>query len=88
MAQAPGAGEELCRTLRTVSTILIADDNEANRVLLTEVLEAEHYRIVHAEDGDEALQLVEEGEVDLVLSDVMMPGRSARLRRAATLQLQ
>jgi putative two-component system response regulator len=59
-----------------VPTILIADDNEANRVLLTEVLEAEHYRIVHAEDGDEALQLVEEGEVDLVLSDVMMPGRS------------
>ena len=59
-----------------VPTILIADDNEANRVLLTEILEAEHYRIVHAEDGDEALQLVEEGEVDLVLSDVMMPGRS------------
>jgi CheY-like chemotaxis protein len=49
-----------------VPTILIADDNEANRFLLTEVLEAEHYRIVHAEDGDEALQLVEEGEVDLV----------------------
>jgi putative two-component system response regulator len=57
-------------------TILVADDNEANRVLLTEILEAEHYRIVHAEDGDEALQLVEEDEVDLVLSDVMMPGRS------------
>ena len=57
-------------------TILVADDNEANRVLLTEILEAEHYRIVHAEDGDEALQLLEEDEVDLVLSDVMMPGRS------------
>jgi putative two-component system response regulator len=57
-------------------TILIADDNEANRVLLTEILDAEHYRIVHADDGDEALRLVEEGEIDLVLSDVMMPRRS------------
>jgi len=59
-----------------VPTILIADDNEANRVLLTEILDGEHYRIVHADDGDEALRLAEEGEIDLVLSDVMMPRRS------------
>ena len=57
-------------------TILIADDIESNRELLAEILEAERYRIVHAEDGDQAMQLVEEDEVDLVLSDVMMPGRS------------
>jgi putative two-component system response regulator len=57
-------------------TILIADDIEANRELLTEILSAERYRIVHAQDGEEAMQLVEEGEVDLVLSDVMMPRRS------------
>ena len=57
-------------------TILIADDLESNRELLAEILEAERYRIVHAQNGDEAMQLVEEGEIDLVLSDVMMPGRS------------
>jgi putative two-component system response regulator len=57
-------------------TILIADDAEANRELLTEILSAERYRIVQAEDGDEAMQLLEEGEVDLALLDVMMPGRS------------
>ena len=57
-------------------TILIADDIEANRELLTEILSAERYRIVQAEDGDEAMQLLEEGEVDLALLDVMMPGRS------------
>jgi len=57
-------------------TILIADDNESNRDLLTEILDAERYRIVHAEDGEEAMQLLEEGEVDLALLDVMMPQRS------------
>ena len=57
-------------------TILIADDIEANRELLTEILSAEHYRIVQAEDGEQAMQLLEEGEVDLALLDVMMPGRS------------
>jgi cyclic di-GMP phosphodiesterase len=57
-------------------TILIADDIEANRELLTEILSAERYRIVHAQDGEDAMQLLEEGEVDLALLDVMMPGRS------------
>jgi putative two-component system response regulator len=57
-------------------TILIADDIESNRALLTEILSAEHYQIVHAEDGDEAMELLEGGEVDLALLDVMMPHRS------------
>ena len=57
-------------------TILIADDIESNRALLTEILSAERYRIVHAEDGDEAMELLEGGEVDLALLDVMMPHRS------------
>ena len=57
-------------------TILIADDVEANRALLTEILSAENYRIVHAQDGDEAMEVLENGEVDLALLDVMMPGRT------------
>src|SRR5205807_9660485 len=57
-------------------TILIADDIEANRALLTEILSAENYRIVHAQDGDEAMEVLENGEVDLALLDVMMPGRT------------
>jgi len=54
-------------------TILIADDNESNRDLLTEILDAERYRIVYAQDGEEAIELLEDGEVDLALLDVMMP---------------
>jgi len=55
-------------------TILIVDDDESNRVLVTEILGEDRYRIVHAKDGEEAIELLANGEVDLVLSDVMMPG--------------
>jgi len=61
---------------KDLQTILIADDIEANRVLLTEILGAEQYRIVQAQDGEEAMELLENGEVDLALLDVMMPGRT------------
>ena len=66
----------MATTKDQLPTILIADDIEVNRELLTEILSAEHYRIVQAEDGEQAMQLLEEGEVDLALLDVMMPGRS------------
>jgi putative two-component system response regulator len=66
----------VANTKDQLPTILIADDIEANRELLTEILSTNRYRIVQAEDGEQALQLLEEGEVDLALLDVMMPGRS------------
>jgi len=66
----------VAKTKDQLPTILIADDIEANRELLTEILSTNRYRIVQAEDGEQAMQLLEEGEVDLALLDVMMPGRS------------
>jgi CheY-like chemotaxis protein len=59
-----------------IPTILIADDEESNRALLTEILGVDRYRIVLAQDGEEAIEILENEEVDLVLSDVMMPRRS------------
>ena len=57
-------------------TILIADDDEAIRTLFTEILGADYYQTVQAEDGEEAMELLENGEFDLVLLDAMMPRRS------------
>jgi putative two-component system response regulator len=57
-------------------TILLADDNAAVRDMLEYMLRAQGYRVVCAEDGDQALGMVEELRVDLVLMDVLMPGRS------------
>jgi putative two-component system response regulator len=54
-------------------TILVADDNEANRELLTALLSAEDYRVVCAADGRRALERVASDSVDLALLDVVMP---------------
>jgi putative two-component system response regulator len=53
--------------------ILVADDNEANRELLSALLSAEGYQIVCAADGQQALKQVVSGSIDLVLLDVVMP---------------
>src|SRR5713101_5688308 len=54
-------------------TILVADDNEANRELLSELLSAESYKVVSAADGRQALKRVASDSVDLALLDVVMP---------------
>ncbi|HEY4354158.1 MAG TPA: HD domain-containing phosphohydrolase [Acidobacteriaceae bacterium] len=58
------------------ATILVADDNEANRELLCDMLDDQGYRVVCAEDGDEALKAIHCEPVDVALLDVMMPGKS------------
>ncbi len=54
--------------------ILIADDNPANRALLEARLGAEYYTVISAQDGLQALEFAEQGNCDVVLLDVMMPG--------------
>jgi putative two-component system response regulator len=54
-------------------TILVADDNEANRELLSDLLSAEGYRVVCVTDGLQALEHVNGGSIDLALLDVVMP---------------
>ncbi|MGB6822574.1 MAG: HD domain-containing phosphohydrolase [Candidatus Acidiferrales bacterium] len=57
-------------------TLLIADDDEANRDLLYGLLEAEGYHVTCASNGEEALRVVQEEPIDLALLDVMMPRKS------------
>ena len=58
------------------ATILVADDLEAYRCLLTDLLEDTGYKVVCAVDGDEALKILHSQAVDLALLDVMMPRRT------------
>jgi diguanylate cyclase (GGDEF)-like protein len=55
------------------ANILIVDDHEDNVELLRARLEARGYQTIAAEDGEQALRLVEERHPDLILLDVMMP---------------
>ena len=54
--------------------ILIADDEAEIRDLLHLYLEKDGYDVLEAEDGAQALSLLQTEDVDLVILDIMMPG--------------
>ena len=52
--------------------ILIAEDNDSNYILMTYILK-KFYQFERAKNGQEAVDMVEKGEYDLVLMDIKMP---------------
>src|SRR3954462_6675967 len=55
------------------STVLVVDDNEANRALARSTLEDEGYRVVVAAGGAEGIAAFEKEHPDCILLDVRMP---------------
>jgi CheY-like chemotaxis protein len=55
-------------------TLLVVDDNEENRDVLSRRLLKKGFKVLVAEGGRQALELVDSQPVDLVLLDIMMPG--------------
>ncbi len=53
--------------------ILLAEDNPTNRILALRILEKRGHEVIVAENGKEAVDLLEQHAVDLVLMDVQMP---------------
>jgi CheY-like chemotaxis protein len=61
------------------ATILVVDDDAAVRELTVHALEALNYRVLEADSGPVALDLVRGNQpVDLILIDLVMPGMSGR----------
>ena len=56
--------------------VLVVDDNEMNRDMLSRRLLRLNYEVIMAEDGEQALAMVREQNFDLVLLDIMMPNIS------------
>lgn len=54
------------------STVLVVDDNDDFRMFMCASLSGE-YNVLSASDGAEALKLIETNDVDVVVSDLMMP---------------
>lgn len=61
--------------LSNTQTLLVVDDEPANLQVLRTVL-SDQYRLLFAKDGDRALALAQTEKPDLILLDVMMPGKS------------
>jgi CheY-like chemotaxis protein len=55
-----------------MATILIADDDPDFVQIIRTILTSEGYDVLSAKDGDEALRVMRESDVDLLLLDVMM----------------
>ena len=55
-------------------SILVAEDQDSARESLVELLKAEGYEVHEAADGNAAISLIDKLDLDLVLTDLMMPG--------------
>ena len=53
--------------------IMVVDDDRNTRMLLKAVLEAENYSVYTAENGEDALAVMDLHHIDLVVLDIMMP---------------
>jgi putative two-component system response regulator len=59
-----------------VSRVLVIDDEEVIRMLVVEILESAGHEVIAAESAERALGLLDRSDVDLVVSDIVMPGLS------------
>ncbi len=53
--------------------ILVVEDNQMNLELVTDILEARGYNVVQATSGNEALELANAEQPDLILMDIQLP---------------
>ena len=84
-----GEKEGSVRATKPEATLLVVDDDELNRDMLSRRLEDHGFRVLTASTGVDALDVVASQPCDLVLLDVMMPDMSgldvlASLRRTFT----
>lgn len=68
------------QNLEGSETILLVEDEDSTRKLIRSTLQEYGYRILEAQDVEEALQIDKhhEGPIHLLLTDVVMPGMSGR----------
>lgn len=54
--------------------ILLVEDNDNNRLLVRDVLQASGYRVAEAESAEDGLRMAVEQTPDLILMDIQLPG--------------
>jgi CheY-like chemotaxis protein len=69
--------------LRATPTILVADDDSNNRILVMNILKRSGYQVIIARDGAEAVHLFSTRSPDLILMDLQMPNLSGLEAAAA-----
>ncbi|SDT07190.1 Response regulator receiver domain-containing protein [Pseudomonas sp. Z003-0.4C(8344-21)] len=64
----------------TQSTILVVEDDAIVRMLIVDVLEELEYRVVEADGGEQALEVLQDQtrQINLMMTDVGLPGMDGR----------
>ena len=62
-----------------MARILLAEDDGSLRGFLTRALERAGHQVIDCENGDEAIDALEHGPYDLLLTDIVMPGSMSGL---------
>jgi CheY-like chemotaxis protein len=77
---AEGERQQIAAASGGNETILVAEDQDAVRVLVCEVLKSKGYEVLEASQGEDALRIAREheGPIHLLVTDVVMPGMSGR----------
>lgn len=60
------------------TTILLAEDDDRVRELLRNRLSSEGYRVVEASNGEQAARVYRDTPTDVVITDIVMPGKGGR----------
>ena len=59
---------------RPQQTILLVEDFDDTRLMMKLWLQKKGYRVIEAENGDQAVELAQREQPDLIIMDMMMPG--------------
>ena len=66
-------GEKIEKHSSSLISILVVDDSEMNRLIVSQFLKSEKHSLVFAENGEEAVQKFKESSFDVVFMDIQMP---------------
>ena len=84
LAETGGGEEEVAKEhifpARGTETVLLAEDEPEVQESIKSLLERNGYRVIEAEDGDDALEkyVTHEADIDVLISDVIMPKRNGK----------
>jgi two-component system response regulator HydG len=59
--------------IRKTPTVLVVEDDEENRAAMVKVLDSAEYKVLAADNGQEALDIIQDKNVDILVTDLRLP---------------
>lgn len=66
-------GTEVLRAYGQPRTIMVVDDGDLNRMLISLILRKEGYKVLESSNGRDALEVLSDNHIDMLITDLNMP---------------